>query len=289
MKNLFALLFVFVAGYASAQDKIYKTNDDVIECKVIEVNEENIIYKQNDKENAASITISRIDVVKVVFGDGSVMQIKPEETNEELYLNNRKHAVKFDFLSPLFGHTAIGYERSIQPGMSHEGLLGFIGLGLDNDANTGSSNRFGLYAKYGVKFLSPRTSIFSNNKRFKHLLDGSYIKPEIYVGAFQADVSYSQIQNPNQFPPVVDYGTTKASYTYGGLQLVAGVQKVYSDRFLFEYYFGIGYGFLNENYKDLPSNANTIEYGGRKTFGVLANPATQLSFSGGIKLGVLLN
>ena len=73
MKNvlkLLALLLTFASGL-QAQDKIYKTNGDILEAKVMEVNASDVKYKVFSNLNGPLYSIQKSQIIKIAYENGS--------------------------------------------------------------------------------------------------------------------------------------------------------------------------------------------------------------------------
>lgn len=282
MKTLFSVILVLCSfAYASAQDKIYMTSGKIIECKVTEVGTEEVKYKVSTEADAAVYAVKKIDVLKIEFADGRVEKFQDELEDPDLYANNNKNAWKMDFMSPLFGSSIFSYERSIKPGFSIEGGIGFIGAGLDPE----NSNPRGALLKFGPRFM--KTPDFRQGSlRYYHVLKGAYIQPLLTFGAFGSDQFYSTY-DPNTM--IGDSYTTRETTTYGSLMIVLGKQSVYSNVFLFDIYAGFGWGFNNTSTNNMPPNAR-VEYFNNytRTYGSLIGSGDMpLAGTLGIKIGFL--
>ncbi|HEX7367236.1 MAG TPA: hypothetical protein VF273_09070 [Pelobium sp.] len=75
VQALFALLFLSVLN-ASAQDKLYKTNGEVLETKVIEVGVSDIKYKVFANLNGPMYTIGKDQVLKITYENGTTETIQ---------------------------------------------------------------------------------------------------------------------------------------------------------------------------------------------------------------------
>ena len=129
---LLILLTVFIsAQLLQAQDRIHKKTSEVIHCKVKEIGLEEIKYQLPEPNNEIIYSISKDKISRVVLENGQEIIFKDNFSDPENYIDNKKNAIKVDFLSPLTGNTTFAYERSIKPGRSFEVTLGIIGLGLD--------------------------------------------------------------------------------------------------------------------------------------------------------------
>ena len=177
--KLIILSILLFAGTISlfSQDAIYKKSGDTIYCTINEVGDEVLKYYLLDFSNSTLFTINKEKVSKVVFSNGKELTFQNEMTNPENYLDNRKRAIKFDFISPLTGNTTFSYEQSLRPGRSLEGSIGLIGLGLDPNDRNG----LGAFVQFGMKFIkSP--DFYMSKMRYSHLLKGGYVKPEVSIG-----------------------------------------------------------------------------------------------------------
>jgi hypothetical protein len=202
-------------------------------------------------------TLEKNKISKVVFENGQELDFTDAMKDPENYSEQKKNALKVEFLSPLTGNTTFSYERSLKPGRSIETGIGFIGLGIDqNDINPA-----GVFFKVGMKFIkSP--DFYMRGMRYAHILKGGYVKPEIMFGFYSED---GTVNNSND---------GRKSIFSGGIQLVLGKQWVMDDVFLVDFYGGLGYGFDNQE--------SDYHYGY-----VVAGNDVPLSFSAGLKIGFL--
>jgi hypothetical protein len=174
------------------------------------------------------------------------------------YENQRKNALKINFLSPLFGSTGFSFERSLGVARSIEGDLGIIGLGFNNIYN----NPKGIYLKCGYKFIKG-PDYYLKGMHYAHILKGAYIKPEIAFSSYfytQEDNANSTVHN-TLFAFLIDFGK----------------QWVFDDRFLVDIFCGLGYGFGNSNNQDYFHFA----------FSGPAND-THFAFTSGLMIGILI-
>ena len=74
------------------------------------------------------------------------------EVPQELFVEERKAAFKVDFLSSLFNHYVIGYERKWKK-TNLEFKAGYIGPGISTAIREGR----GYIVKAGIKFVWPRS------------------------------------------------------------------------------------------------------------------------------------
>lgn len=257
------ILILFASPFIlNAQDEIHKKNNEVIICVVREVGTVEIKYNLPEYEDIVVFSIDKDKVSKIVFGSGQVLEIVNEMYNPENYLDNRKRAIKIDFISPLTGNTTISYEQSIKPGRSWEASVGLIGLGLDPNNN----NPLGLFAQFGFKFIKSPDFYFSR-MRYAHLLKGGYVKPEVSLGVYGIDRdTYYMNQN-------------RETVISGAIMVNFGKQWVFDNVMLFDMYVGVGYGFSTGTYGD------DMDY----NFGYVTGPPEfPIALQAGINIGYLL-
>lgn len=266
LSTLTLLILFFWAPSALAQDQIHKKNDEVLECKVKEIGMDEIKYTLPDYPPDLLFAIDKDNVEKVIFSNGKELTFRKEISNPDNYLDNRRNALKVDFLSPLTGNTTFYYERSLKPGRSIEAGLGIIGLGVDVD----DRNAAGFFVKFGAKFIkSP--DFYLRGMRYAHILKGAYVKPELTLGYYARD--YDVWYDPYYY----GYPSTERRNNFNGaLLLNVGKQWVFDNSFLVDFFFGIGYAFDTEDYEE----------GYHYSF-VMASEEVPISFSAGLKMGWL--
>ncbi|MCK9450506.1 MAG: hypothetical protein M0Q90_02355 [Bacteroidales bacterium] len=268
---LIALAFSAVST-VNAQDKIFPKKDDVILCKIKEVGLEEVKYLLSEYSDEVLFAIAKDDIEKIVFENGKEMTFENSLINPANYLDNRKNAIKIEFLSPLTGNTTLGYERSLKPGRSIEGEIGIIGLGID----PAYENPGGVFFRFGYKFIkSP--DFYLRGMRYAHLLKGSYIKPMITLGFFsrEEDYYYESWNEYGYWDGYYSSGETKSTVS-GAIQLVLGKQWIVDNVFLVDFFGGVGYGFSN--------NYNGSNYYYSHT---VIDQDFPLSLSVGLKMGFL--
>jgi hypothetical protein len=235
MKKLFSLvLFInilFLNG--SAQDRIIKTTKDTVDCQIKEIGDDEIKYTQKDFRGDLIFGIDKNKVSKILFSDGKELTFKDSMYDPAQYEKQRKNALKVGFLSPLFGATSFTYEHSLRPGNSIEATLGIIGLGTDI-TNYSSG---GVYLKFGYKFIkSP--DFYLKGMRYAHILKGAYIRPEISFATYGVKESLDYDYYGNSYTR-----SSNGNNTMFAVMLNFGKQWVLQDRFLIDWFGGVGYGF----------------------------------------------
>jgi len=285
---LFLLVFFLISIHIQAQDKIFKKNKEVILCKVIEVDGNYIKYSQPEYDEDATFSINKSKVSKIVYEDGSVMDFEEQKKrgNEAVdhystnSLKGKKNAIKMGFFAPMTGNLTFGYERSLGPQKSVEATLGIIGVGGSfNPANifTGFNpnsqahdwnNAVGFFVALGYKMMRD-PQIYN----YPHLLKGSYLRPEVSLTYFTAD---DKIYYDNPQPGQDIYYISTADHLVYTFTMNIGKQWVFQDVFLFDWHFGIGYGF------------GSGDQGGYYYSHIMGTQSFPIALSAGLKIGVLL-
>ncbi|MBL6445516.1 hypothetical protein JMN32_04305 [Fulvivirga sp. 29W222] len=269
------LLLLLTACLAQAQDKIHKKDKTIIDCKITEIGTNEIKYKlpEPELEESPIIAISVDEVDKVVLRSGREIEFKDPLTDPNSYTDNKKHAIKFHFISPLAEHLAFSYEKSIKPGRSFETELGIIGAGFDVDDYSSSA---GIYISSGYKFLKT-PDFYSQRMKYAHILKGSYVKPQVLLSVYRNKVN-------SQSAPY--YNDTDQNIVAGALIINLGKQIVYDNFFLMDYSIGIGYGFSNQKSSDDYYDYNdfrSYHYGF-----ILGDNDFPIAVTGRLKIGILL-
>ncbi len=226
-KYYLILAFSLFSFFGFTQDRIIKINNDTITCKIKEIGDDEVKYTQKEFKEDVIFGIDKNKINRIVFSDGKELIIKNSMFDLAQYNNQHKNGFKVGFLSPLFGATNFTFEHSLKPGSSIEATLGIIGLGTD----LGGNKAAGLYLKFGYKFIkSP--DFYNKGTRFDHILKGGYIRPEISFSNYSIN---SEMGFTNS-------GGPKVTNTIFALMLNMGKQWVFSDRYLIDWFAGLGYG-----------------------------------------------
>jgi len=254
------LLLLFAMQGMVAQD-IIKRDGNIIDCKVAEIGSEEIKYIQEEYGQDLQFGILKSKVDKIIFADGRELVIDhlelARETTEmnsaDLFLVQRRNAIKMAFLSPLTGTTSFSYERALKPGRSMEFTLSLIGLGFNNPEDAA-----GVGLKAGYKFIrSPDHYI--RGMRYAHILKGGYVKPEFSFARY-------------------DLRSKNEEVIKAALMVNLGKQWVFSDVFLVDLYFGVGYGMTTSRIEE-PEYPHDF---------VVVDPEFPLALDAGFRLGFLI-
>jgi hypothetical protein len=244
-----------------AQDRIIQRDGNIIECKIAEIGSEEIKYTQSEYGPDLQFGILKSKVDRIIFMDGKEMLIDhlefARETTEmnsaDLFLVQRRNAVKMAFLSPLTGTTSFSYERALKPGRSIEFTLSLIGLGFNNPEDAA-----GIGLKAGYKFIrSP--DHYLRGMRYAHILKGGYVKPEFSFARYNLRTKNEEV--------------IKAA-----IMVNLGKQWIFSDVFLLDLYFGVGYGMTTSRIED-PEYPHDF---------VVVDPQFPLALDAGLRLGFLI-
>ena len=142
-KPILYFLLAFWATLSFSQDKIHKTNSEIIDCKVTEVLDNEIKYTQPDFD--VVFGISKNNITKVVFENGKTMTFDNAlNVTEPDYGSQKKNNIKFNLLSPTADYLEFSYEKSIRKGRSVESTLGITGLGVTNHSSNPSGFHLSL-------------------------------------------------------------------------------------------------------------------------------------------------
>ena len=266
----------------SAQDKIFRKNGKVITAKVIEVGVTDIKYTIPTDPQSPVYVLEKANISKIEFQNGKVDKFTVDLKDAEQYSGQLRKAITIDFLGPLVGYSQISFEKSTGVGKGYEVTLGIIGAGKNQQLNFSSSNitiqkrnQFGISTSFGYKFNKLPDYIFGR-MRLTHIMQGSYLKPIIYLG------NYSEnriIYKGNQ------YVADRPNITFGTLQIELGKQWIFDNKFVFDTYWGVGYGFDNKTDNSAYNLDNTSSY---NYINLRAGRSPGLSITYGVKVGMLI-
>ena len=271
MTNFKYLLIVilFSSFQLRAQDRIIKTDSDTIVCKVKEILTDEVKYIIPETSMDILFGIDKNEIFKIILENGKELSFSHSLYGAKTYENQKKHALKVNFLAPLTGNMTFSYERLIRPSRSWEVSLGIIGLGIDNI----DEDARGVFAKFGMKFIkSP--DFYLKGMRYAHVLKGTYVKPEIAFSTY----SYERWNHYDYLPGYSSSNNDREKNWAVAFNIVVGKQYIFNDIFLFDMYFGLGYGFSKNN-----------DYDDAYHYGFMGgNSETALTITAGLKIGILL-
>lgn len=234
-KLLFFLIIVAACSFSSkAQDTLYTKNGKSIICIVTEIGIDEIKYKDYENPEGPVYVVRKVDVLRIIYKNGKTEYIVPDEMamNKEEEIVDKNQCIKVAFLSPLFNHIELAYERKLKMTKNLEVNFGYIGLG------TGLSNYEpqGGYVAAGVKFLLGQ-DYYVNGMRYMHPLKGSYLKPELTFSMLE----YTYTINYASWPPAP---ATVSRYraSLAAINIVYGKQYILGNLLTFDFHFGVGLG-----------------------------------------------
>ena len=275
---------------AFSQDKIYRNNGKIVEAKIIEIGSGEIKYREFNNPDGPIYVLEADRIKKIVFQNGKEQKFEDNLKDPERYAGQANKAIKLNFLSPLYGYTEIGFEKSTGVGKGFEVSLGIIGAGkagrigyFNSQFQEVKRNPFGFFVSGGYKFGKLPDFILFGKSRATHLMQGTYIKPMIYFG------HYKETQMQEKSGNIFEAGEQQV--TFGALQLEVGRQWVLGDRFMVDIYEGIGYGFDNKKSSIKYLNNPYYYYDEAAAFNYAnarAGNSPGLSITYGIKIGWLL-
>lgn len=258
--SLFVMWMLVGLQFMKAQDIIVKTNRKEIKCKVLEVGLEEIKYRFENDTTGPTLVIAKIDVQKIKFHNGEVLEFKKDEydVNQSVELREYDKAIKLDFFSPLLRHLTLGYEQKIKVGLNFEGKLGIIGLGIPNDRR---SELKGIFINPGIKLLGSSSTYVESGKRRAHALGGGYIRPNFTFAYHQFDRRFDTYDNFNGEP--YQSKPYRVRITNYGLGIDFGFQSLVAGRFVTDFFFGVGYCYQTNNLEQVyeDAEANNDYYG----------------------------
>lgn len=268
MKKTFLILVLLLPALTiCAQDLIYKKNNQIINCKIIEIGLVEVKYLIPEKYKDVVMVIAKDDILKVKYENGEEQTFVNEMYDRNSYADNHLNGIKFHPFSPLSTCLTFSYERSLKAGQSYEGTLGIIGIGFDPM----EFDPLGAYAKFGFKFIK-NPDYYLRGMRYAHLLKGTYFKPEIAVSASaynKMNLDYSSI--------TVNY--TRQSSVSGALLLNFGKQWVFDNRFAVDFSIGIGYGLTTLKKDDFSGIVSQ--------YGFTVEPNSGFAYTSNFKVGYL--
>ena len=227
----FSLLFVLTANELMAQDMIYmKGKKEAISAKVMEIGSVEIKYRiWEEAKDGVLYSAEKSAIERIEFENGRTEHFGQETLEQDSnFTGQKKRALKISFLEPMMASTTIAYEQSLKPGRSMEFRGTIVGAGVNNDIREAG----GFIGAASYRFYKKPSFITSDLKR-RHLLQGSYFKPEAFIG----HTSY----NSNRFFDFMP-DEDRESTTTAGFLLNFGKQWVAGGVFVVDLHVGIGFG-----------------------------------------------
>ncbi len=198
------------------------------------------------------------------------------------------HIFKFNFFSPLSGHTMLSYEKSIRERRSQELSISIIGAGKNMNSyyspQTGNllydQKQFGVSLGYGLRYYMPRNVSKRKNVQVPNLT-GFYFKPTVYGNVFREN------------PDLLNGSTlTNNVVLSGAFMMETGWQAIIGKIFTVDAYGGFGYSVINIDYTTFSyqNQANTA-FGSNKSWRQYTynrfGRGIGLALSGGFRIGIV--
>ena len=175
MKFYFSIIIILLSFLVKAQDTIVQQNQKLIVAKISEINENNIVYKRFNNLSGPTYTITKSEVLEVLFENGTSENYKTDAGLKEKNLDETK-----DFLVRMInkhcfekGSTERRYKASFEENylrlivMNKEGTKP-VNKGLRWDFSY--AIRFQHISKRGnnIAFINVKMSFISNEKKDTH-------------------------------------------------------------------------------------------------------------------------
>lgn len=229
---LWVLVFALLTHHAYGQDIIHKKNGKEIRANIVELGASEIKYRLFDQPDGPIYTEDKENIQKIVFREGHTEFYGAARMDDvQQFEGQNKGALKVAFLGPLLGYTSFVYERNVRPGRSWEAKATIIGLGIEQE-----DKARGFLGTAAYKFYK-KPSFYTSEMKRTHLLQGAYIKPEVFLGYNSYDEYEYSPTDPYYQPKLV-----RKSSAAGGLLLNLGKEWVFGDAFVLDLSVGFGYG-----------------------------------------------
>jgi hypothetical protein len=264
---LFILLNCFY--YTQAQDTLYRTNGKIQVVKIMEVNTQQVKYKNPNGQSGPLFVLSKTEVSKIVYESGNVDQInsefksvyestsnnvwKEKVEDDLLHKNFNRRMIEINLPDYFFGSVTIAYQYFTKNGdyaLRVPVSIGLYGIGLNKYAT--------LEEQYGKQGYYRERKKFSTGFDCNYFPTGQgkvryYVGPSIELGWFD----YSEDQYLNYYPYTRTKSTQKANFQSIILQNGFLFQPTPSVNFSLN----IGLGYTRERYirKDI-SNQYPDDY-----------------------------
>ena len=271
--------FFLLTQAAFSQDVIQKKNGEKINGKVLEIGLIEIRYVPQDNPEGPVISITKDEVLHVEFENGTHWKNTPDpyDVNLDQAVLSKNRALKVYPFSILFANLAVGYEQHIQPGMSVDLAVGWIGPRIGESWS--DEKPAGAFIKIGPRFrFGPDFKM--RGMQHSHHLQGSYLMPQFCFSMFNTNLTENGTSSPFSSTPPVGF---RYQVTAFALNLVYGKQLISANSVVFDYHFGIGFGLQS---RDIPTDRENFD--GYCFSHLYAGPGAPITFEIGIAIGGLL-
>ncbi len=267
---LFSAIFLSIAVSAIAQDKIFKSNGEVLDTKIRNVTSSSIVYVRYDNQGGPEYSISKNDVDKIKYQNGSEESFMSDRSmmgNDMMERRAHNEQLKGKYKENVIGFAPIqftesgvaGFSFSYERVLDKNGIVAFylpviaelnIKSSTDYNGNTVNSNDPMFYVMPGIKLyptgcygiakyaIGPSLVIADGSKTTSAIdpFGSAYYTSQ---SQFFFGMMVNQSININPTPHLYLGSELGMGFTY--INQLAGVNQ--SSQFLVQFNFKIGYRF----------------------------------------------
>lgn len=149
--------------FALAQDKIYLTDNSVIQAKVIEINSTDVKYKKADNLSGPDYVLPKTQVAMIIYENGTheVLNTVKSDENMEVdlayppFYQTKKNLICVNYFDLIFKNVTLSYTRYLLDYHLSIGLSASAGFTNNENQYSYSGNSFLYFDKdYGHGILS---------------------------------------------------------------------------------------------------------------------------------------
>lgn len=230
-----ATMMSVIATTANAQDVLTKRNNETLKVKITEIGVDEIKYRIFNEPQGIVYTLDKTDIASIRLESGHTEQFEKNSLAPIAYNEQRKQAIKSNFLFPISSSAKLSYEKLLSPNASVEVTTTIIGV---SKVITDQGQK-GIGLSIGYKMIK-QPDFYIKGMKTRHALHGLYAMPSIHVGTFKESVRSSVIN----FTDGVNFEeiTHERKVNYGAFILHLGNQWVFNNRILVDFNVGLGMG-----------------------------------------------
>ncbi len=137
-------LALAIAGSASAQDKMYKKNGDIVNSKITEVTNRSVSYKRADNPDGPVYSINKAELQRIEYQNGTEdVFFEPTEKPMASKQNTKKYGNNIIAIAPLQLNEGAGFGLSYERVLDKNGIMSFyLPATVSFDNNNFSSNTY---------------------------------------------------------------------------------------------------------------------------------------------------
>lgn len=287
MRHLFIrrryLIIIVLLGTLNsikAQDTLFYKNGQQVICKILEIGDDKIKYRETSSPEGPDFSISTDRLKSIGLESGRRIEYKTNSLKrqppDEKQLN-KKNALKIAPFSPFFGNLVFGLEHVQKPGFNWEieaGILGVSNRLLFNDVH------YGFWIYTGPKLNLERSTIIPGEQYF-HPLHGFYFRPEIGF----------EYQSGSKNLYIFNTGDEKVSYElfHYGTMLNFGYQWYVANSMTIDMWLGIGAAYNDLSFIDKSKYPAHKDWPSVRSRSVLSYAKeggdVNIAFNSGFKIG----